>query len=192
VIELLILGATVAIAAWAAGASAHRRVSAARALDRYAAARGLVFKPAPDARASPQVRGTAEGVPFVFDLYKLGEEVRTRITTESPRGHAATLQVGQRDAFVWGREPVLALGEERFDRAYVVMMGSAEDADVLKEVCDPLLVIHELRAGVWLRSDMHRVTLSWRGLESDPIVLDAARTALLTLATRHRPGTPYR
>jgi len=192
VIELLVLGATVAIAAWAAGASAHRRVSAARALDRYAAARGLVFKPAPDLRASPQVRGTADGIPFVFDLYKLGDEVRTRIMTESPRGHAATLQVGQRDAFVWQRPPVLALGEDRFDRAYVVMLGSSEDADVLRDACDPLLVIHERRAGVWLRSDTHRVSLSWRGLESDPVVLDAARDALLTLATRHRPGMPYR
>ena len=108
------------------------------------------------------------------------------------RGHAATLQVGQRDAFVWQRPPVLALGEDRFDRAYVVMLGSSEDADVLRDACDPLLVIHERRAGVWLRSDTHRVSLSWRGLESDPVVLDAARDALLTLATRHRPGMPYR
>jgi len=194
VIELLVLGATITIAVWAAGAGAHRKTNAARALDRYAASRGLVFAPAPEKPrgASPKVSGAKEGIPYVFDLYRLGGEMRTRISTDAPRGRAAVLSVGQRGAFNWKSKAVLELGDDAFDRAYVVMLGSDEDGEALRDARVALLVLDALRAGVWLRSDGHKVTLSWRGLESDPVVLDAARDALVLIAARHRPGMPYR
>ena len=193
-LELVVFGATLTLAAWAAGADAHRRTSAARALDRYASARGLVFVPAPakPRGASPRVTGAKEGIPYVVDLYRLAGEMRTRISTEAPRGRAALLSVGQRGAFHWKGDAVIALGEPRFDERYVVMAGEGEDADALREASAPLLLLDELRAGVWLRSDGHKVTLSWRGLESDPIVLDAARDALVLVAARHRSHAPYR
>lgn len=191
-LELVVLGVTLTLAAWVAGASAARKTGAARALDRYAAARGLVFAPAPRPRESPTVSGAKEGIPFVFDLYRLNGEMRTRVTTDAPRGRAAVLSVGQRDGFHWGRAPVLTLDEERFDRAYVVMTGTTEDGEALRTAKDPLLLMEGLRKGIWLRSDGHKVTLSWRGLESDPVVLDAARDALVLVAAYHRPGVPFR
>jgi hypothetical protein len=192
VLELIVLGATLSVAAWVAGAGAARRTGAARALDRYAAARGLLYVPPPMPRASPKVSGTKDGIPYVFDLYRLNGEPRTRVLTDCPRGRAAVLSVGQRDGFHWQSAPVMQLGEERFDRAYLVLTGENEDGEVLREAQEPLLVLDELRKGVWLRSDGHKVSLSWRGLESDPVVLDAARDALVLIAARHRPGMPYR
>lgn len=193
-LELLVFGATLTLAAWAAGAGAHRRTVAARALDRYAAARGLVFVPAPakPRGASPRVTGTKEGIPYAVDLYRLAGEARTRISTDAPRGRSALLSVGQRGAFQWKSDAVIALGDPRFDERYVVLAGEGEDAEALREASAPLLLLDELRAGVWLRSDGHKVSLSWCGLESDPIVLDAARDALILVATRHRSHAPYR
>jgi hypothetical protein len=196
VLELFVLGATLSFtalrAAWIAGAGVARKTGAARALDRYAAARGLVYAPAPSPRASPKVTGTHDGIPYVFDLYRLNGEPRTRVTTDAPRGRAAVLSVGQRDAFHWKTGAVLQLGDDRFDDAYLVLIGTDEDGEALRDAKEPLLLLDELRKGVWLRSDGHRVTLSWRGLESDPVVLDAARDALVLVAARHRPGAPYR
>ena len=192
VLELFVLGATLSIAAWTLGTGAARKSGAAHALDRYAAARGLVYVPPPSPRASPKVAGAKDGIPYVFDLYRLNGEMRTRVTTDAPRGRAAVLSVAQRDAFHWKNGPVLVLGEERFDRAYLVLVGAHEDSEALREAKEPLLLLDELRAGVWLRSDGHRVTLSWRGLESDPVVLDAARDVLVLVAARHRPAAPFR
>ena len=191
-LELFVLGATLSVAAWIAGAGVARRTGAARALDRYAAARGLVYAPPTSPRTSPKVTGASDGIPFVFDLYRLNGEPRTRVSTDAPRGRAAVLSVGQRHAFHWQSEAVLELGEERFDRAYLVLTGADEDAEALREAKEALLLLDALRTGVWLRSDGHKVTLSWRGLESDPVVLDAARDALVLIAARHRAATPYR
>lgn len=191
-LELFVLGATLSVAAWIAGAGVARKTGAARALDRYASSRGLVYVPAPTSRESPRVLGAKEGIPYAFDLYRLNGESRTRVSTDAPRGRAAVLSVGQRGAFHWRTGPVLTLGEARFDDAYVVLTGRDEDGEALREATAPLLVLDELRQGVWLRSDGHKVTLSWRGLESDPVVLDAARDALVLIAARHRPENAYR
>ncbi len=191
-LELFVFGATITVAAWVAGADAHRRVAAARALDRYAAARQLVFVPAKARDASPKVIGAKDEIPFAIDLYRLNGEMRTRVSTDAPRGRSAVLSVGQRDAFAWQREAVLVLGEEAFDRAYLVMTGAHDDADALRDATAPLVLLAELRHGIWLRSDGHKIAISWRGTESDPIVLDAARDAVVLLAGTHRPETPYR
>ena len=106
-LELLVFGATITVAAWVAGADAHRRVAAARAFDRYAGARGLVFVPARARDASPKVSGAKEGIPFVIDLYRLNGDMRTRLSTDAPRGRSAVLSVGQRGAFAWRSAAVL-------------------------------------------------------------------------------------
>ncbi len=194
-IELLVLGATLTIAAWATGADAHRRGAASRALERYAHARGLRFAPAPRSPrgASPRAAGEKDGIPHVIDLYRLGGEVRTRVSTNAPRGRAAILSVSQRGAFAWKTGIAIQLGEPAFDRAYLVVTGAPEDADVLRDAARSLLLLDRLgRQGVWLRSDGQKVTLSWRGPESDPLVLDAAREAVVAIGSRHRPDAPYR
>lgn len=185
-------GATLTLAAWVAGADAHRRVAAARALDRYAAARGLVFVPAPARDASPKVTGSKDEIPFTIDLYRLNGDMRTRVSTDSPRGRAAVLSVGQRNAFAWQKSAVLSLGDATFDDAFIVMTGSNEDAEALRDATAPLLQLSELRHGIWLRSDGHKVAISWRGVESDPVALDAALAAVVLLAGSHRPPMPYR
>jgi hypothetical protein len=201
-IELLVIGATLTIAAWATGAQAHRRSTASRALDRYAQSRGLLFAPPPSTPrgASPRVLGSKDGVAYVFDLYRLGGEMRTRISSGSTQLSAGSAQlerelilsVSQRDAFVWKKAAALRIGDPTFDHAYVVTTGAAEDVEGLRQALPALLVLHQRAHGVWLTSDGWRVTVSWRGMESDPLVLDAAREALILVAGWHRPESPYR
>jgi hypothetical protein len=193
VIELLVIGATLTAAAWAAGAQAHRRIAASRALDRYAQSRGLVFVPPPSSPrgASPRVVGAKDNVEYVVDLHKRGGEIRTRISAIVPRGRAPVLSVLQRGAFSLEKE-ALRLGDEVFDRSYVVTSGSTEDAEGLREAKSALLLLDHRRAGVWLSSDGFKVAVSWHGMESDPLVLDAARDAVVMVAGLHRTESPYR
>lgn len=191
-IELLVIGATLTIAAWASGAQAHRKSVASRALDQYAQSRGLVFAPAPSARASPQVIGSKDGVRYVVELYRLAGDMRTRLSAEAVRGRGPVLSVLQRGVFTLHEEPPLRAGHDDVDRAYVVRKGSAEDAERLREIARPLLFLDDRCTGVWLAADGSRVTVSWRGTESDPLVLDAARETAIAVAGWHRSATPYR
>jgi hypothetical protein len=45
---------------------------------------------------------------------------------------------------------------------------------------------------VWLGSDGATVTLTWSGVEMNPLLLDAARDLVVSLACWHRPEFPYR
>ena len=181
------------LAGWAAGAQLYQRTAASRALEQYARSRGLVFAPAPSTPrgASPRVLGTRDGVAFVVDLYRLRGEVRTRVSASADRGRAPTLSVLQRGAFSFGT-PSLRMGDTSFDRAFVVTRGAAEDADALRTVLKPALLVENRCKGVWLRSDGQRVSLSWRGLHADPLAVDAARDIVLAVAGWHRAESPYR
>ncbi|OJY20593.1 MAG: hypothetical protein BGO98_04710 [Myxococcales bacterium 68-20] len=193
-IELLVLGATLTLAAWATGAQAHRRSAASRALDRYARSRGLVFVPPPTSPrgASPRVVGTKDDVAYAVELVRLDDEVRTRISATATRGRAPVLSVLQRGVFMTTKEPVLRIGDDAFDAAYLVTKGTAQDAEGLRQAARALLLLADRRHGVWLFSDGLKVTLSWRGAESDPLVLDAARDGVVEVAAWHRPESPYR
>jgi hypothetical protein len=193
-IELLVLGGTLTLAAWAAGAQAHRRSSASRALDRYAQSRGGIFVPAPESPkgASPRVVGYKDGIEYAVDLYRLYGEVRTRVSAMVVRGRSPEISVAQRRAFWIRREATVQLGEADFDDAFLVTAGVAADAECLRETKTSLLLLDHRRSGVWLRSDGHKIALSWIGMESDPVILDAARDVVLTMAASHRPKLPYR
>ncbi len=193
VIELLVLGATLATAAWAKGVQAHRKSTASRALERYASSRGLLFVPAPrdSPRSGPQVVGLRDDARFVVDLYRLGGEIRTRVSATPLRGCTPVLSVLQRGMFTVGRA-AYRFGDETLDHAYVVPTGTAEDVDGLRAFAAALLHLHERCKGVWLASDKGKVSVSWRGLESDPIVLDAARDLTLAVAAWRRSNVPYR
>jgi hypothetical protein len=194
VIELFVLAGTLAVAAWATGAQARRRIAASRALERYSHSRALLFVP-PPARprgASPRVLGSKDDVGYVIELVRLGDEVRTRVSATARRGRAPVLSVLQRGAFLLAKEPVLVSGDETFDHAYVVAIGEAQDAEALREATRSLLLLDERCRAVWLSSDGHKVTLSWRGIASDPVIIDAACDAVVLLASWHRPESPYR
>lgn len=94
-IELVVIGATLALAAGASGAQLHRRYAAARVFASYATSRRHVFVPAPSEspRASPRVEGVHEGVRFVIDLYKLRDMVRTRVSANVAHGMAPRFDV---------------------------------------------------------------------------------------------------
>ena len=49
------------------------------------------------------------------------------------------------------------------------------------------------RRGVVLSSDATRVAFTWEGIETNPLLLDAARDAVTALAQMHAPSSsPYR
>lgn len=118
--------------------------------------------------------------------------MRTRVTANVPRGRAPIVSVSQQRAFSIRRRVTLRLDEPEFDDAYIVTTGTAEDTEALRQVMRSLLLLDDLRTGVWLRSNGLKVSLSWMGMESDPLVLDAARDAVVTLGAWHRAESPYR
>jgi len=172
-IELVVLGATLAFAAGASGAQLHRKHHATRVLARYATSRRCVFVPAPPSPrgASPRVEGERDGVRFVLDLYKIREVLRTRVSA----------------LVVTGRLP-------RFDVVRgVVHAETPDDADSVRHLAAEALVTFRARRDVVLSSDGTRVVFSWPGIESNPLLLDAARDAVTALARLHAPGErPYR
>lgn len=172
-IELVVIGATLALAAGASGAQLHRRLLASRALAAYATSRRHVFVPAPDAPrgASPRVEGEQGDVRFVVDLYKLRDIVRTRVSANVVRG----------------RLPRFEVARGRF------VTETPDDAEAIRHHGGDALKAMRARSGVALSSDGTRVTLSWDGVETNPLLLDAARDAVTSLATMHSPGSsPYR
>lgn len=192
-IELLFIGASIAIAAGAAGVRRHRRSAASHALLSYAASRRLVFVPAPanPAGASPRVRGTKDGIAYVLDFHRLGADVRTRVSACASCGAASALSVLQRESFST-RAAALRVGSETFDRTYVVTSGVAADTEALRPILALLLVLAKGRSGVWLQSDARGTSISWLGTEADPTLLDAARDATVAIAACRRTESPFR
>ena len=193
-LELAVLAGTLAVAGWAAGAQVHRRIAASRAFDRYSQSRGLVFVPPPPhvGGASPRVVGSKDGVGYVVELFRLDGEVRTRVSATASRGRTPVLSVLQCGVFQTEKEPVLFLGDDAFDRAYIVNAGDPQDVDALRDASPALLVLHERCRGLWLASDGNKVAMSWRGMESDPVVIDAARDVVVGIAAVRSAETPYR
>jgi len=90
------------------------------------------------------------------------------------------------------REAAIHIGDATLERAYVVRTGTAEDVEALHAAASALAFLDDRRKGVWVASDGTKVSVSWRGLESDPLVLDAARDVAVRVAGWHRSETPYR
>ena len=172
-IELVVIGATLALAAGASGAQLHRRVLASRSLAAYATSRRHVFVPAPDAPrgASPRVEGKRDEVAFTIDLYKRRDIVRTRVSAN----------------VVCGRLPRFEISRSRS------ITETPDDADSVAHHAGDALKALRSRRHVVLWSDGTRVALSWEGIETNPLLLDAARDAVSALATLHAPSSsPYR
>jgi hypothetical protein len=172
-IELVVIGATLALAAGASGAQLHRRILASRSLATYATSRRHVFVPPPETPrgASPRVEGKRENVAFTIELYKLRDIVRTRVSAN----------------VVCGRLPRFDVTRGRFSTE------TPDDADAIRHHAGEALKALRSRRGVVLSSDGTRVAFTWEGIETNPLLLDAARDAVTTLATMHAPSsTPYR
>ena len=195
-IEILILGATLANAAGASGARVRRRILAARSLERYARWRSHTYIPAARGHESPRVEGSKSEVAFTVDLVKVSGHLRTRVRAPVTKGPGARVAIVQRGGI--GRalrsrtEGETEVGIEAFDNAYRLHgMAPDEARDWLGESLAHLVILDE-RADVWLGSDGATVTLAWGGVEMNPLVIDAARDLVVSLASWHRPEFPYR
>lgn len=175
-IELVVIGATLALAAGASGAELRRRHVAVRTLAAYATSRRHLFVPAPTRPrgASPMVRGERDDVAFVIDLYRQRGVVRTRVSARAPHGQLPTLSVAS------------ARGAWAFDGA------TPDDEAAVLDHAGVALRMLARRDAVRLASDGSLLALSWEGIETSPLVLDAARDAVTRLASLRRPHAPYR
>jgi hypothetical protein len=195
-IELVVLGATLAIAAGASGAQARRRILAARTLERYARWRSHLYVPAARRKDSPRVEGTKTDVAFTIDLVKIKGHLRTRVRAPVTKGPGARIAVVQRGSL--GRAlrtkggGEVEVGIEAFDRAYRVHGMAPNEARAWLEGTIENLVCLDERSDVWLGSDGATVTLAWGGVEMNPLLLDSARDVVVSLASWHRPDFPYR
>ena len=197
-IELVVLGATLAIAAGASGVQVRRRILAARSLERYARWRSHVYIPAPRGKESPRVEGTKGEVAFTIDLVKVSGHLRTRVRAPVAKGPGARIAVVQRGSL--GRalrtrtraDDEVEVGLEAFDNAFRLHGMAADEArEWLAESLGHLVILDE-RTDVWLGSDGATVTLTWGGVEMNPLLIDAARDLTVSLASWHRPELPYR
>lgn len=193
-IELVVLGATLALAAGASGAQARRRIVAARTLERYAKWRSHFFVPAPRGRESPRVEGTKNEVAFTIDLVKISGHVRTRVRGAVTRSNGARLAIVQRSGLARALKTrgEVEVGVAAFDHAYRVHGMTPDEMCVWLEESLQHLVCLDERSDVWLGSDGATVTLTWGGVERNPVLLDAARDVVISLASWHRPELPYR
>lgn len=195
-IELVVVGATLALAVGATGARLRRRVLAARTFERYARWRSHRFVPAPRGAASPRVEGTKDEVAFTIDLVRVRGQVKTRVCAPVAKGPGAKLAVIQRSAVaraLGARAPgEVDVGVAAFDAAYRVHGLSPDEAQAWLEGALPHLVCLDERRDVWLGSDGATVTLTWAGVEVNPLLLDSGRDLVASLATWHRPDSPYR
>jgi hypothetical protein len=195
-IELVVLGATLALAAGASGAQVRRRVLAARALQRYAKWRQHEFVASTRASPSPRVQGTKDEVSFTIDLVRVSGHVRTRVCAPVTKGPGAKIAIVQRGSIAralgTNTADAVPVGIPAFDAAYRVHgMAPGEARAWLEETMEDLVCLDE-RSDVWLGSDGAKVTLAWGGVEMNPLLLDAARDVVVSLAAWHRPDFPYR
>jgi len=176
-LELVVIGATLALAAGASGAQLHRRILAARTFAEYATSRKHVFVPAPSKPkgASPRVEGERDNVRFAIDLYRLGDIVRTRVATTLTHAHLGKFSAVRR------RGGTYDFTADSHDLEEAVRLHSGDALATLSA-----------RPDVWLAGDGARITISWQGIETNPLLLDAACELVTSLATVQRPCQPYR
>lgn len=195
-IELVVLGATLALAAGASGARVRRRILAARTFERYARWRSHQYVPAPRGSASPRVEGTKDEITFIMDLVRVRGHVRTRVSAPVAKGPGAKLAIVQRGhvsrAIGKRSDDGVEVGIDAFDNAYRIHGMVPEEAREWLQKSLAHLVCLDERRDVWLGSDGAKVTLLWSGVERNPVLLDAARDVVVSLAAWHRPEVPYR
>lgn len=186
VLGALVLGATGLVALFAGADRGQTRRRARESFRAYATSRSLRFEPASAGQLSPRILGAED----VTELYRLGGVLRTRTSSAPRNGRGLVFAVAQRGHFELGVSAPLSLAALAED--YVRTGGTATDLDRLEVAVDPLLLLASRRREVWLVGDGASIALSWRGLERDPQILDAARAAVIALAAERGTPDPYR
>lgn len=187
VLGAIVLGATGLVALFAGADRGQTRRRARESFRAYATSRALRFEPASSGQVSPRILGTEDET---TDLHRLGGVLRTRTSAATRHGRGLVLSVAQRGQFELGASapvPVAALADD-----YVRTGGTPTDLDRLEVATAPLALLARRRREVWLVGDGATITLSWRGLERDPQILDAARAAVIALAAERGTPDPYR
>ena len=122
--------------------------------------------------------------------------LKTRVRAPVIKGPSAKVAIVQRGSI--GRALRLRAEDERlvgldaFDQAYRFHGMAADHARAWLEASMEHLVILDERNDVWLGSDGATVTLTWSGVEKNPMLLDSARDLVVSLASWHCPEFPYR
>ena len=173
-VEILVLGATLVLAAGASGVEGWRRAAATRALDRFARWRGHHCAPPSPVVGVKSARafGMRGESRFAIDFCRIKGRPHTRVEVDAPAGRLARVDVVHRRG------------------AYIVYGLDEADGDELRAAATSSRL--EDRRGVRLSSDGARVTLVWAGLETDPMVLDSALDLALAAARFERADAPYR
>jgi hypothetical protein len=168
VVELIVIGATLALAAGASGVEGWRRIAGARALDRFARWKSCSYAPPTQNVKSARAFGTRAGIAFAIDFCRVRGTPHTRVVVDSPAARLARVTVQRR------RDSYIVHGLDAADSGVLLSSCSKVDRDVV------------------LSSDGRRVTVVWRGLETDPIVLDSAVDLAIAASRFERPEAPYR
>lgn len=186
VLGAIVLGATGLVALFANADRGQARRRARESFRAYATSRSLRFEPAALGRGSPRIVGTDD----TTDLYRLGGVLRTRSAATASHGRGLVLAIAQRDQFDLPKTSPLHVGA--LGKTFVRVSGAPADLDFLDAIATPLGLLAERRREIWLIGNGSAITVSWRGLERDPQVLDAARAIVLALAEHRSQTEPYR
>lgn len=179
-LELFVLAGSIAAVAATLAVDAHQRTAARRALERYAMRRGYRFALGTK-RSGPHASGRNGDVEISIDFCRVRGELRTRVCAPTTRGR------GPRAAIVQRRS-----GGASFEEAYRVHGVDPEGAPAMLSGCVEPLQILGRRSAVWLTCNGERASLTWRGIESDIDVMDAAVDAVAAAAAWRAPAAPYR
>jgi len=186
VLGAIVLGATGLVALFANADRGQARRRARESFRAYATSRGLRFEPPALGRSSPRVIGEGD----TTDLYRLGGILRTRTSASASHGRGLVLAIAQRDQFDLPKTSALHVAS--LTKAFVRVSGAPADLDFLDAIAPTLGLLAERRREIWLIGDGGAITVSWRGLEKDPQVLDAARAIVVALAEHRSQTEPYR
>ena len=148
-------------------------------------------------QASPVLAGNeAEVAEHLIDLVKIGGNLKTRVRAPVSKGQGAKLAIVQRGGIARAlrarSDDEIEVGIDAFDRAYRVHGMAPDEARTWLETSMGNLVILDERHDDWLGSDGATVTLAWSGVERNPLLLDAARDVVVSLARWYHPEFPSR
>jgi hypothetical protein len=134
---------------------------------------------------------------FTIDVVRISGQIRTRARAVVPKGPGPRVSIVQRSGLGRALAPqprgeTTTIGVDAFDNAYRLQGMAPEEARGWLGECLAHLVCLDERSDVWLGSDGAMVTLTWGGVEVNPILIDAARDLVVSLACYHRPDLPYR
>ncbi len=167
-VELIVVGATLALAAGASGIEGWRRIAAMRALDKFAQWKKCSYAPPRAESQTARAFGMRGGLAFAIDFCRVGGAPHTRVVVDSAAARLARITVQRRKS------------------AYIVHGLDAADTDALLSSCS------KLARDVTLTSDGRQVTVVWRGLETDPIAMDSALDLAIGASRFEQPDAPYR